>query len=379
MKKNVRFIRVDKLVIGATLAFFAFSCGNLHAAVDAAALPTNGVVVNGTGTEFSTVGNNMTVDIAGSGNRVIINYDSFNIGKDASVTFNQADANAVVLNRVNVSGPQSEIWGALKANGNVYIVNPAGVLFGANAVINVGSLVAAAGNITDDNFNAGIDSFSLSGSLENQADITANGVYLLGKTVKNSGNITTNGKTVVMASGENIEISEAGTGISVVVKNTTAESNGITNSGKIDAGSGSVLLGAGDLYSVAILNNGEITANNVKIEAGSSGTNGKILSTEKIEATEDLTISGGNVEVSELNAGNIEITSSGDVVFGETTAGTSLNASASGNISQTGSVTSAETTLSGVNITMSESGNELGNVSVSGESAKLVSSNGERQ
>ena len=78
-----------------------------------------------------------------------------------------------------------------------------------------------------------------------------------------------------MASGENIEISEAGTGISVVVKNTTAESNGITNSGKIDAGSGSVLLGAGDLYSVAILNNGEITANNVKIEAGSSGTNGK--------------------------------------------------------------------------------------------------------
>ena len=93
----------------------------------------------------------------------------------------------------------------------------------------------------------------------------------------------------------------------------------------------------------------------------------------------------GNLDA-QTSSGNLNVSGSadtltanalnGDVVFGETTAGTSLNASASGNISQTGSVTSAETTLSGVNITMSESGNELGNVSVSGESAKLVSSNG---
>lgn len=235
MKKNTRFIKIDKLIIGATLAFLSFSCGSLHAAVDAGALPTNGVVVGGTGTEFSTVGNNMTVDIAGSGNRVIINYDTFNIGKDASVTFNQTDANAVVLNRVNIAGPQSEIWGALNANGNVYIVNPAGVLFGAGATINVGSLVAAAGDISDADFNAGLNNFMLSGTLENQADFSANGVYLLGKTVKNSGNITTNGKTVVMASGESIQISEAGTGISVVVTNATSADKGVENSAKIVA------------------------------------------------------------------------------------------------------------------------------------------------
>ena len=425
-----KIVQIDKLIIGATLAFLGVSCGNVYSAIDAGALPTGGVVVGGTGTEFTTVGNNMTVNIAGSGDRVIINYDTFNIGSDASVTFQQAATNSVVLNRVPGATVASEIMGALSANGNVYIVNPAGVIFGANATINVGNLIAAAGNITDENFLAGTDKFSLSGTLENQANISAGNIALLGKIVKNSGTITSSGKTIVMASGDEVTLTDAGTGISVNVTNTVAETTnaGVENSGTLDAGdTGSVIIGAGDLYSLAIVNNGIIKGGKVDLNAGASSGNGKIegSASSSIEAN-DLNISGGNVtqtgvvkadtatvsgtDVVLNNANNelgtVNVTASNDatitdkdavavngtvvnnltvtagdkatvsgsadtvsvqgtsVEFGATTA-TTLSATASaGNVTQTGAVVADTATLSATDVVLNNANNELGTVNV---------------
>ena len=73
---------------------------------------------------------NRTIIRASDGS--IINYLNFNIGSGEIVRFIQPGDWARVLNRVTGNDP-SVIAGTLKANGQVYIVNPAGVYFANGA------------------------------------------------------------------------------------------------------------------------------------------------------------------------------------------------------------------------------------------------------
>ena len=109
--------------------------------------PTNEQVVAGEVT-FVRDGN-QTVIRAGDGS--IINYSSFDILPHELVEFIQPGELSRVLNRITGPDPTS-IQGSLLANGQVYIVNPAGVFFTAGAVVDVGGIYAAAGNISDADF-----------------------------------------------------------------------------------------------------------------------------------------------------------------------------------------------------------------------------------
>lgn len=73
---------------------------------------------------------------------IIVNWDSFNIGKGYTVEFTQPDGGRA-LNKVR-GGDASLIDGVLKGNGEVMVENGAGIIFGRNARVNVGSLVATA-------------------------------------------------------------------------------------------------------------------------------------------------------------------------------------------------------------------------------------------
>ena len=64
--------------------------------------------------------------------RAAINWQTFNVGKDAQVQFQQPNAASVTLNRVMSSDP-SQIFGRISANGQVILTNPAGVYFGPSA------------------------------------------------------------------------------------------------------------------------------------------------------------------------------------------------------------------------------------------------------
>jgi filamentous hemagglutinin family protein len=64
-----------------------------------------------------------------STDQVIINWNTFNIGKDAHVQFIQPSADSSALNRV-LSVGASNIFGQLTSNGNVFLINPNGILFG---------------------------------------------------------------------------------------------------------------------------------------------------------------------------------------------------------------------------------------------------------
>ncbi|MFA9373197.1 MAG: filamentous hemagglutinin N-terminal domain-containing protein [Poseidonibacter sp.] len=115
------------------------------------AAPSGGVVTSGSA-NISSSGNTTNI-IQNTGN-VTINWNKFNIASNETVNFKQPNVNSIALNRV-IGNEKSIINGALNANGQVWILNSNGVLFGKNAKINTAGLLATTKNLSDEDFNAG--------------------------------------------------------------------------------------------------------------------------------------------------------------------------------------------------------------------------------
>ena len=131
-----------------------------------------------------------------------------------TVNFNQPSATSVTLNRV-IGNEKSVIEGALNANGQVFIVNSAGVVFTKSAQVNVGGLVASTLDISNSNFLAGKYQFSgnSNASVVNLGNIQANPggyVALLGNTVSNQGTITATLGTVADGLGQSGHLEHRG-------------------------------------------------------------------------------------------------------------------------------------------------------------------------
>lgn len=105
-----------------------------------------------------TAGNGQTiVTINQTAPQALLNWTTFNVGKNTIVDFNQQrNANWVALNKINdPSGLPSQILGQIKADGQVYLINRNGIIFGGSSQVNVGTLVASALPINDALVNAG--------------------------------------------------------------------------------------------------------------------------------------------------------------------------------------------------------------------------------
>lgn len=91
---------------------------------------------------------NLEMTITQSGSNGIIKWDSFDVGGSATVNFRGDAGGYNVLNYVNGANA-SQIYGTINANnnGNIFIVNPAGVQIGNSAQINVGSLYVSNQNL----------------------------------------------------------------------------------------------------------------------------------------------------------------------------------------------------------------------------------------
>jgi filamentous hemagglutinin len=111
-----------------------------------------GFVYSGQATAVQA-GNTLTVNQ--STDKTTLNWQSFNISADGKVQFVQPSANSVALNRIYQQTPSS-IFGQLTANGQIYLVNPNGILFGATAKVNTAGLIASSLGISDDVFNQGL-------------------------------------------------------------------------------------------------------------------------------------------------------------------------------------------------------------------------------
>jgi large exoprotein involved in heme utilization and adhesion len=81
--------------------------------LDTGALPTGYQSVSGN-IQFNQSGN--TLDVTTAANQSIANYNTFNVGSNATVNFNLPDSNSVILNHVT-GGSASEIMGRINSNG----------------------------------------------------------------------------------------------------------------------------------------------------------------------------------------------------------------------------------------------------------------------
>ncbi|MDN5940689.1 MAG: filamentous hemagglutinin N-terminal domain-containing protein [Nitrospira sp.] len=144
------------------------------------------------------------VTIAQASQQAIINWQQFNIAQNEMTQFIQPNAEAIALNRIFDQSP-SEIFGSLRANGSVILLNRNGILFGPNAQVNVGGLIAASLNLTNANFLAGHYLFQgtgVEGLVKNMGVINGSqGIYLLAPNVENSGVIASPGGNIVLAAG----------------------------------------------------------------------------------------------------------------------------------------------------------------------------------
>lgn len=83
-----------------------------------------------------------TLTISQATNQAILNWSSFNIGAGGRVIFQQPSSTAIALNKIYQQSPSS-IFGELTANGQVYLINPNGFVFGEGATVNVAGLLAS--------------------------------------------------------------------------------------------------------------------------------------------------------------------------------------------------------------------------------------------
>ncbi len=167
------------------------------------ALPNIRQVISGVaGLEKNAAGNRLTIHQ--NGKKAILDWNSFNIGANAETAFDQqGHANWAALNRIYDNDP-SQIFGKLKADGKVFLLNHNGILFGPDSTTNVHSLVASSLNLDQNDFLNNIMHFKTAagvgeapGAVINQGSITTDqtgSVFLIGPRVENSTVLDGNGK-----------------------------------------------------------------------------------------------------------------------------------------------------------------------------------------
>jgi len=240
----------------------------LAAAQAAIADPSGGVVVGGSGSIGGSPGRQVITQHSA---RLAIDWQSFSLAAGERTEFHQPDAAAIALNRV-VGGTPSEIHGQILANGQVFLVNPQGVLFGRSAQVDVGGLVASTLDLSAQDFMAGNARFTDAGGtgrVVNEGSLrAAEGGYvaLLGRQVTNAGRIEAPRGSVALAAGEQVSLRLEENGlVDVSVDRATLDAL-VENHGAIRADGGAVLLTArarDALLDTVVNNDGVIEANSV--------------------------------------------------------------------------------------------------------------------
>ena len=292
-------------------------------AIDPGALPTGGKIVAGSGT-INQAGTAMTINQASQ--RLIANWSTFNIGQNAGVTFQQPNASAVALNRIQDQNP-SQIFGALSANGQVWLLNPSGIVFGPTAKVDVGGLVASSLNITNENFLSGKNLFEKSGTagaVTNRGSIrTTDGGYLafMAPIVDNEGSLIARKGTVALVAADKVSLDFSGDRLITYTVDQGAVDALAKNSGLIKADGGLVMMtarAAHDLTGAVVNNSGVIEAQTLENKAGrilllSDMKYGETVVGGRLDASAPSGGDGGFIETSAAKvtvANNVQITTS---------------------------------------------------------------------
>lgn len=259
----------------------------------ASANPTGATVVNGQVT-FTNPATGI-LDINNSPG-AIINWQGFSIGTSEITRFIQENGSSAVLNRIIGADP-SKILGQLHSNGQVFLINPNGIIFGPDSVIDVNSLIASTLNMTNQDFLDRIFRFEgngQSGSIEAGGTIHSQGnVMLIAPDIHNSGIIKIENGNIILAAGEKVLMLEPG--VNEIVFEVQAPDNQVLNVGKLIARKGAV-----GLFASQLKHEGHIEANRVTRDA--DGTirlvaSGNVDISGSLSARGENGNSGGFIEI----------------------------------------------------------------------------------
>ncbi|MCP5156725.1 MAG: filamentous hemagglutinin N-terminal domain-containing protein [Ectothiorhodospiraceae bacterium] len=309
---RVRLAAVAQAV-GEALAARRGAVSTLALALPGVALagPTGEQVVAGSAAVSRPDAHGTVIDQAS--NRAVINWQTFSVGGNEYVRFNQPGTASVALNRVT-GVDASRILGRMDANGRVFLVNPRGVYFGPGAQVDVGALVASAHEISNEDFLAGRYVFTRAGdgadaaTVVNAGTITAADggfVVLAGDYVENSGVVSARLGTVALAAGGRVSLDVGDTGLVsyAVDEATVSELAGVRNSGEITADGGRVVMTAkvaGDLVSTAVNNQGLVRAQGIVERNGEvwlTGSGGDVAHGGTIDVSGQAGQGGGDVRI----------------------------------------------------------------------------------
>jgi filamentous hemagglutinin family protein len=246
----------------------------------AVAAPSGQQVVAGQAT-FSQQGNVFSITNTPG---TIINWQSFSINAGEITRFIQQGSDSAVLNRIVGQDP-TRILGALQSNGQVFLINPNGILFGRDSRVDVNGLVASTLNLSNADFLAGKKNFTagaVAGEVRNEGAITTptgGQVFLVAPNVTNAGIITSPKGDVVLAAGHSVQLVDSrDPDMQVVV---SAPLDAAINLGQVVAQGGRI-----GIYGALVSQRGIVNANSAVV-----GENGKIV----LKASRDTVLEQGSV------------------------------------------------------------------------------------
>lgn len=301
-----RYLALQVLILASLFPGLALFPTPVRANPAGASVVHGNVAFNGLGTSQLNV-------MQGSQN-AIINWQSFSIQSGETTNFIQPNQSSIALNRV-VGADPSAIYGALNANGGVIVVNQNGIVVGPGGRVDVaGMLTMSTLDVSNEDFlDGGPMRFkgSTSAGIKNYGAITsASGdVVLLGNFLQNSGQVSAATGTVAFGAGGDIIVNQTSNGgkISVLAGGVGGD-NGIENTaaGEIN-GAAAELKAHGNVYALAIKNDGVVRANGYNFSGGkltlSGGSRSSVMNTGGLYAR-NANGSGGRVEVS---GGNVTL------------------------------------------------------------------------
>ena len=254
--------------------------------------------------------------------KAIIDWTSFSIGRANLVLFIQPDANAIALNRVTGTGI-SAIEGGLWANGQVWLLNPNGMLIGAGGRINSAGFLGSTRAISDTDFSTSRYQFTglakPGGAIINLGAISVlSGGYvaLAAEQVRNEGLIQADFGTVVLAGTKTFVMDVVGDkllsfAVTGAVDNTPLDGKALVdNLGTLKADGGRVLISArsaAQLIDKVINTAGLVQANSASLANG-----GLVLGSVKVDGGENGRVSvdgriSVNAEAQGGKAGTLQV------------------------------------------------------------------------
>lgn len=230
-------------------------------ASSAYANPTGMSVVAGQATA-QTIGNLMQITNTPG---AILNWQQFNIDVGQTTQFVQQNAASQVFNRVT-GGDVSQILGTLQSNGQVFLINPAGVFFGQGAVVDTAGFLASTLAASDtDLLNGHLrfnDSAGTAGNIVNQGSLTTHSggsIVLLAPSIENSGIIHADGE-VLLAAGHSVTI--------VDMRHPTIGLTVASKDGDKAVNLGQIISKNASLFSHLVKNSGVVEATGAQVGEG---------------------------------------------------------------------------------------------------------------